>query len=265
MSVIGEDAESLLNRLVTNSMLEVAAGQARYAALLSPQGKVLVDFLACRTRDAFWLDCRRDQAADLARRLTMFRLRAKAEIAVADALAVAAVWDAPPLEAPGPCFRDPRHDEMGWRIVAPLESLSSFADEAAAYRAHAIALGVPEGGTDWPYGDTFVHDANLDLLHGVDFGKGCYVGQEVVSRVHHRGSARKRIVRVRFLGNPPIVGAELLAGATRVGQLTSLDGRQGLASVRIDKLEEAAAAGAALTAGDTLVEVHLPATPVGDA
>ena len=266
VSVSGEDAESLLNRLFTNTVLGMASGQARYAALLSPQGKLMFDFLVCRTADAFWLDCRRDQAAEFVRRLTMFRLRAKAEIALRDELAVAAAWDAPLLEAPHSCFRDPRHGELGWRIIAPREDIASLGDDGATYRTHAIALGVPEGGCDWPYGDTFVHDANLDLLHGVDFGKGCYVGQEVVSRVHHRGSARKRIVRLRFRGDPPPVGTALLAGGTRLGELTSLAGHDGLASVRVDKLEEAAGVGAALTAGDTLVEVRLPtAAPLGDA
>ena len=265
MSVGGADAESLLNRLFTNSMLGIDPGQARYAALLSPQGKLLIDFIACRTHDAFWLDCRRDQAVDLARRLTLFKLRARAEVAVADDLAVAAVWDAQLVETPGWTFRDPRHEELGWRIVASREKLAFFGDEGTAYRANAIALGVPEGGMDWAYGDTFVHDANLDLLHGVDFAKGCYVGQEVVSRVHHRGSARKRIVRVRFLGDPPAIGTTLQAGETRIGELTSLAGPDGLASVRIDRLEDAAGSGAALTAGDTLVEVKLPAVPIGDA
>ena len=265
VSVTGDEAEALLNRLFTNSVLAMEVGQMRYAALLSPQGKLLFDVLVARDREAFLLDCRRDQAAGLAGKLAMFRLRAKVAIAVADDLAVAAVWDTDLLEAPGPAYQDPRRDGLGWRIIAPRERLASVGDASEAYRTHRVALGIPEGGADWIYGDAFVHDANLDLLHGVDFAKGCYVGQEVVSRVHHRGSARKRIVSVRFLGDCPPAGTELLAGNTRIGAVTSIAGRRGLASVRIDRLEEAAATGAALTAGDTLVEIMLPPAPIGDA
>ncbi len=256
--VTGEDAETLLNRLFTNSMLDVTGGSARYAALLSPQGKLLFDFLVYRHDLAFWIDCRHDQAGDLARKLVMFRLRAKATINVMDDLAVAASWGGRLMEAPGPAFRDPRHDALGYRIVASSERLSGLGEDLDAYRKHCIELGVPEGGVDWVYGDTFVHDANLDLLHGVDFDKGCYVGQEVVSRVHHRSSARKRIVRIHFHGDPPAVGAELKAGVMQLGQVTSVSAQEGLATVRIDRLKDAAAAGAPVTANATLVELTLP-------
>ena len=177
VAVTGEDAESLLNRLVTNSVLGMHGGAARYAALLSPQGKLLFDFLVYRTVQGYWLDCPADQAIDLERKLTLFKLRAKAAIAVEPELAVAASWGGVLMEAPGPAYRDPRHNELGYRIVASPTQLSSMGDDTGYYEAHRIACGVPRGGVDWPYGDTFVHDANLDLLHGVDFGKGCYVGQ----------------------------------------------------------------------------------------
>ncbi len=260
VAVSGEDAETLLNRLITSSVSAVRGyDSARYAALLSPQGKILFDFLVCRGRDALWLDCRRDQAADLVRKLTMYRLRAKAVIAVKPDLAVAADWGGRLLEAPGICFRDPRHNNLGIRIVASVSKLAFFDQSASDYCAHRIGLGVPEGGTDWVYGDTFLHDANFDLLHGVDFDKGCYVGQEVVSRVHHRASARKRIVHVKFLGEPQAVGTELLAGEVRLGQLTSLAGHEGLASARIDRLTEVASAASPITVGGTLVEIRLAA------
>ncbi len=264
VAVSGEEAELLLNRLFTNSMLGMrGVNGARYAALLSPQGKLLHDFLVYRHCDAFWIDCRRDQAAELASKLTKFKLRAKATVAdLSDELAVVATWGGILLEAPGPAFRDPRHDRLGYRIVAPPERLSFFRDNAAAYRAHQIALGVPEGGADWRYGDAFVHDANLDLLHGVDFDKGCYVGQEVVSRVHHRNSARKRIVKIHFHGDPPSQGVALMAGPLRVGQVTSLARQEGLATARIDRLEEAEAGHAPVLAGETLVSITLPSASV---
>ena len=259
VAVTGDDAESLLNRLVTNSVLGMAPNEARYAALLSPQGKLLFDFLVYRRPHGFWLDAPVDRAGELARKLTLFKLRAKVTITLEPEIAVAASWGGVLMEAPGPAFRDPRHDELGYRVVASLENLSRMGEDTAAYEAHRIALGVPRGGIDWPYGDTFVHDANLDLLHGVDFGKGCYVGQEVVSRVHHRNSARKRVVRLHFYGTPPAPGTPLAAGEAALGTVTSLAAAEGLAAARIDRLAEAEANKVPVTAGETLVGVTLPA------
>ena len=260
LAVSGADAEGFLNRLFTNDMLGMRRGEARYAALLSPQGKLLFDFLVMHGADGFWIDCRRDQAVDLARRLGMFKLRAKVAIADRTAeLAVAARWGDAPALLPGEAFRDPRHPDLGQRIVAHPDALRDLVGEAGAYQVHRIALGIPEGGADFTYGDAFVHDANLDLLHGVDFDKGCYVGQEVVSRVHHRKSARKRVVKVRFYGDPAPLGAELVAGANRIGAITSHAGHEALASARIDRLAEAEAASVPVTANDTLVAITLPA------
>ncbi len=259
LAVSGEDAESFLNRLLTNSVLAMRPGEARFAALLSPQGKLLFDFFVVREGDGFLLDCGREQAADLARKLTMFRLRAK--VAVADRsgeLGVAAVWNSVLMEAPGRAFRDPRHDRLGYRIVAAPDALASLEGDSAAYEAHRIACGVPRGGVDFVYGDTFVHDANMDLLHGVDFAKGCYVGQEVVSRVHHRNSARRRVVRLHGYGKAPAIGDKVEAGAAALGAITSLAGEEALATLRIDRLAEAQATNTPVTVGETLVAVSLP-------
>ena len=260
VAVTGEDAEGLLNRLLTKSVVGMESNEARYAALLSPQGKLLFDFLVYRRPQGFWLDAPRDLAAELARKLTLFRLRAKATISVEAGLAVAASWGGVLMEAPGPAFRDPRHDRLGYRIVAETHELAPMGEAAAAYEAHRIALGVPRGGVDWPYGDTFVHDANLDLLHGVDFDKGCYVGQEVVSRVHHRNSARKRIVKLHFYGAPPIPGTPISAGEAALGTVTSVIEGEGLAAARIDRLAEAELSKVPVMAGETLVGVTLPAS-----
>lgn len=263
VAVGGPEAEGFLNRLFTRSMLGMRAGEARYGALLSPQGKLLFDFLVYRRPDLFWIDVPRAMAADFARKLTLFRLRAKVEIAVREDLQVGAVWDGALLEAPGPAFRDPRHDALGYRIVATAEALAAYPPDIEAYDTHRIRLGIPVGGVDFPYGDTFVHDANLDLLHGVDFDKGCYVGQEVVSRVQHRGSARKRIVRLQFEGDAPAPGAPILAGDTTIGTMTSRAGAIGLGMVRLDRLDEAEAAHepirvGTIHVGTTLVTVDRP-------
>ena len=256
--VDGDDAEALLNRLVTRNLTGQHEGEARYAALLSPQGKLAVDFLIYRRADGFLLDCPASEVEALAKKLTLFKLRAKATIALQPALAVAALWGGTLVETPGPAFRDPRHDQMGWRIVSPRARLAMFPQDQDAYERHRIVLGVPKGGQDYVYGDAFVHDANLDLLFGVDFDKGCYVGQEVVSRVHHRNAARRRVVKVKLYGDPPEPGAALTAGPAQVGMLTSVAGRDGLAAARIDRLAEAEAAKQPVMAGETLVGLTLP-------
>ena len=258
VAVSGDEAEGLLNRLFTNSMLGMPSGTARYAALLSPQGKLLFDFLVFRRPDAFWIDVPQAQAADLARKLTLFKLRAKVTIELREDLAVAAAWDGVLMEAPGAAYRDPRHNDLGYRIVATPEQLGGFVTDPAGYEAHRVGLGIPRGGVDFAYGDTFVHDANLDLLHGVDFGKGCYVGQEVVSRVHHRGSARKRIVKLAFYGDPPAPGAGMTAGTLQIGHVTSVVDHEGLATARTDRLEEAETTSLPVLAGETLVGIVLP-------
>lgn len=260
VSVAGEDAEALLNRLFTNNVLHMDNGAARYAALLSPQGKILYDFFVFKRPDAFWIDCQRAHSAELTRKMTMFRLRAKATIEDrSDELGIAVAWGGALMDAPGPAFRDPRHNRLGYRIVVPRGELAAFeAVGSHAYEALRIELGVPEGGIDFPYGDTFVHDANLDLLHGVDFTKGCYVGQEVVSRVHHRNSARKRIVKVQFHGDAPAIGAELTAAAAHIGTMTSVCDQDGLATVRIDRLADAESTNIPIAAAGTTVTLTLP-------
>jgi folate-binding protein YgfZ len=117
---------------------------------------------------------------------------------------------------------------------------------------------VPKGGVDFEYGDIFVHDTNLDQMHGVDFKKGCYVGQEVVARVHFRKSARKRIVKVHFDGPTPAPGTALMAGESNIGQVGSIAGSEGLAQLRLDRLEEAQAAGKPVKAGDATVAFTIP-------
>lgn len=261
IAVTGEEAESFLNRMFTNSTLEMPPGTARFAALLSPQGKLLFDFFVVRQGDGFLLDCVGPQATDLAKKLSMFKLRAKVAIVDRSAdLGVAAVWDSVLMEAPGQAFRDPRHNDLGYRVIAAHDRLAAYGGDNDAYDAHRIALGIPKGGVDFEYGDTFVHDANMDLLHGVDFKKGCYVGQEVVSRVQHRGSVRKRIARLLFKSAVPALGSEIKAGETALGALTSASGETALAALRIDRLADAEAAGIpVIVAGIPVAGVSLPA------
>jgi hypothetical protein len=160
--------------------------------------------------------------------------------------------------ADGFTFSDPREARLGARAILPRARAAGVANASFDdYEAHRIGLGVPAGGADFAYADIFPHDANLDLLHGVDFDKGCYVGQEVVSRMRHRGGARKRIVRLAFAGAAPERGTPIMAGDLAVGALGSAaaDGRA-LALVRLDRVEDARSAGRALTAGGVAVEIE---------
>jgi tRNA-modifying protein YgfZ len=254
IAVGGEEAASFLQGLLTNDVEGLEEGEARYAGLLSPQGKILFDMLVVRApREAFLVDCAAEQAADLARRLGFYKLRSKVSIANESAdCAVVAFWgEEEPEEAPDSVlYADPRDSRLGWRAIMPRDKGVEIGDEhAPTYEALRIAAGVPMGGVDFVYGDAFPHDANFDLLHGVDFDKGCYVGQEVVSRMKHRGTARKRVARVKLLAEPASPGTPVLDGELPVGTLGSSSGREALAMLRLDRVGDAKAAGRSLSAG----------------
>jgi folate-binding protein YgfZ len=258
--VAGEDATGFLQGLLTNDVGRLRPGEACYAALLSPQGKILFDMLVTRVPAeagaTYLLDCASSQAADLAKRLGFYKLRAK--VAIADESVdhgVIAYWGGEPENAPGGVvYADPRDPRLGWRAILPRAKAVAVGEaNANQYEALRISAGVPKGGVDYPYGDAFPHDANLDLINGVDFDKGCYVGQEVVSRMKHRGSARKRVARVKVAAAAPAPGTPVLDGELAVGTLGSSSGREALALLRLDRVEEANAAGRALSAGGVAV------------
>jgi folate-binding protein YgfZ len=265
IEVAGADAAGFLQRLITNSVRDIPQGEGRYAGFLTPQGKLLFDFFAVPLPEGgdagYLIDCARAQAADLVKRLNMHKLRANITIGdKSETLAVAAVLSGEaPAGIEGLVFRDSRTPLMGLRIIAPRDILARLTDTGeAVYEAHRIAQGVPKGGIDFVYGDAFPHDINLDLMNGVDFKKGCYVGQEVVSRVHFRKSARKRIAKIQFDGETLQPGTPIMAGEANIGQLSSAADGVGLAMLRIDRLEEAVAAGIPMKAGDVPVSVTLP-------
>ncbi|MDT2019744.1 folate-binding protein [Methylocella sp. CPCC 101449] len=244
LRVTGRDSRDFLNNLVTSDIEKLQPGEGRFAALLTPQGKILFDFFVVPDGDGLLIDCNAAQAADLAKRLGFYKLRADVRIADESAALAVAAWAQEPPPGQALAFRDPRHEGLGWRVIGPPDELDQMGVEAGgeeAYAARRIALGVPEGGADFAYGDAFPHEANMDRLHGVDFRKGCYIGQEVVSRVEHRGTARKRIVRVGFTGSAPARGSDVRIGDIAIGQMGSSSGEQGLALLRLDRLDDAAA------------------------
>lgn len=249
LEVSGPEARTFLDRIVTCDVDPVAPGRAAFGALLSPQGKILADFiLFARSGETFLLDTPASCLADLAKRLTLYKLRAK--IAIVDRtadLAVMAGWDEegpPDAVASAP---DPRLAALGWRAIVPRGESSE--GDAAGYEARRIRLGIPEGGRDFAFGDAFPHEVLMDQLRGVAFDKGCYVGQEVVSRMQHRGTARTRIVPVRYAREAPPPGSEITAGGRAIGRTGSALGSQGLATLRLDRAADALAAGDPLEAG----------------
>jgi folate-binding protein YgfZ len=254
--VSGADAAVFLQGLLTNDVERLLPSEARYAALLTPQGKILFDMIVVRVVDgeepAYLIDCTAAQAADLAKRLGFYKLRAKVAIADESAdRAVVAFWGDEPAPAnDGLLYADPRNPRLGWRaILSRRDAVAVGSEHVNEYEGLRIAVGAPKGGLDFAYGDAFPHDANFDLLHGVDFDKGCYVGQEVVSRMKHRGTARKRVARVKLSGLSPAPGTPVMDGELAVGALGSSSGREALALLRLDRAEEATAAGRTLRAG----------------
>jgi tRNA-modifying protein YgfZ len=268
--VAGEDAEKLLQGVISNDMDLLAMQPAIHSALLTPQGKILFEFFVVGMGGGLLLETARDRIPDLIKRLGMYRLRAT--VAVEDAsgdFSVAAVWGGRFTAAFNAThFDDPRLSALGMRWLLPsalLERLihgrvqagEAVQVDASEYHAHRIALGVPEGGKDYAFGDTFPHEANLDLLNGISFTKGCFVGQEVVSRMQHRGGARKRVVIVEA-DAPLVPGAEIVAGAATIGTVGSVAGQRALALVRLDRAEEAKAKGEPLAAAGVALSIRLP-------
>ena len=261
VKVSGEDARNFLNGLVTTDVTQLAPGLGRFGALLTPQGKIIADFLITEAPPGhgggFLFDCPRALAKGLADKLGFYKLRAKVTVEnLSDSVGVLAAWDGDFTVRPDLSFADPRNDALGWRILIPEELRQKVADlvgaelvDSGLYEAHRIAAGAPRGGLDFMYGDAFPHETNMDRLHGVDFEKGCYVGQEVVSRMQHRGSARTRTVKIILDGFAPEPGTAILAGDKPVGTIGSTSGQLGLALIRTDRVTDALDAGLALTAG----------------
>ena len=243
----GAEARGFLQGLFTCDVERVAPGNPAFGALLTPQGKIIVDFFLSQQGDAFWLDAPAALTADLLKRLRLYRLRAQIELTdLSETMGVGSIWGGDPL--PAGAEPDPRHPGLGARWIADRATLEGLPDQRAAYEAQRIACGIPQGGADFAYGEAFPHEANMDLIGGVDFKKGCYVGQEVVSRVHHRGTARRRILTAELAGQAPAPGAPVMAGEVEVGTLCSSAGAHALASIRLDRAQDAKVAGTPLSA-----------------
>jgi folate-binding protein YgfZ len=259
VAVTGADAEKLLQGIITGDMERLRREPAIHAALLSPQGKILFEFMVVAIEAGFKLETSRARAADLVKRLGLYKLRAAVQIVDRSAEEdVYATWGDGGGGIDG-AYVDPRLVGLGWHFTRPSASPLLDAEPAAAYHAHRIALGVPEADLDYVLGDTFPHEACFDVLGGVAFDKGCFIGQEVVSRMQHRGTARKRFVQVSGSGPLPAPGTQITAGPASIGSMGSSVGEQGLALVRLDRAAEAMEAGTPIEAGGVRLSLSVPA------
>lgn len=245
IAVSGPDWRSFLQGLLTQDVETLAVGELRFAGLLTPQGKLLYDLFVAGTEDGALLDVATAHRDAILARLTMYRLRAKADLAASDRPVIAVFGG----EASGPgLYADPRLPALGARAY---HDRATNADEDA-YEAHRLALGVP-GPADWGSEANYPIEANFDLLAGIDFKKGCFVGQETTSRMKRRGTIKNRMLPITFEGAPPAFGSEVLAGDLRAGEV--LGGREGraMALLRLDRID-----GAVLNVEGRAVRVERP-------
>jgi len=241
IAVGGEARVAFLEGLLSCKVEDIAPGELRYGALLTPQGKIVSDMFLHAEADRIALDVPSEAAGDLARRLSMYKLRAP--VTVEETGEAVVIWTGP---------EDPRAPGIGGRTVGPADTPAD-AEAVARYHAARVARGVPDAVLDFTLGDAFPHDVNMDVSDGVDFRKGCFVGQEVVSRMRHRGTARRRTVIVEADADLPETGAAITVEGREAGRLGTVAGRAGLALVRIDRV------GGTAEAGGVPVRVRVPA------
>ncbi|CAN5396286.1 folate-binding protein YgfZ [soil metagenome] len=243
ISVGGTDAKSFLNGLLSQEIETLAPGELRFSGLLTPQGRLLYDLFVAGLEDGILLDVPAQHRDAIVMRLTMYKLRAKVELAASE-LAVFAAWPAALDD-----FVDPRLPALGSRAYSAERTTTATEDD---YEAHRLALGVP-GPADWGTDKLYPIDADFDLLAGIDFKKGCFVGQETTSRMKRRGTIKNRMLPITFDGPAPAFGAEVLAGTLRAGEVLSGRAGRAMALLRLDRIE-----GAALTVDDRPVRVDRP-------
>ncbi len=262
VTVVGPDAEHLLQNVITTDLDALKAGEIKPGALLTPQGKILFDFLVSRAgEDGLRLDVRADIAADFAKRLTLYKLRAKAEIIKQDQADIDVAWESDSgsseNDSSASLLVDTRFSDVPVRRSYDAKAGATAGTEA--WTALRIAHGVAESGSDYALSDAFPHDVLLDQNGGVGFGKGCYVGQEVVSRMKHRGTARRRALIAKADSALPAPGTPVTAGGREIGTLGSVAGGAALAIVRIDRVKDATDAGTPVLAGDVPITLTIPA------
>ena len=254
--IAGEDAETLLQGVICCDIVSLRSGYARPCALLTPQGKVLFEFVISRSgEDGFLLDLREETVDGFVQRMTLYKLRAKATIEKVEVITVLACWDDD--QAEGLLI-----DERFRNGMAAFRAYGGSRVETATpedYDRLRIASGVPEAMRDYELSSVFPHDVLMDLNDGVSRDKGCYVGQEVVSRMQHRGTARRRVARVMADHPLPATGTSIEADGRTIGQLGTVSDNEALATVRTDRVAAALDDDVQITSGGVALQLTLPA------
>ncbi|MDP6391152.1 MAG: folate-binding protein [Alphaproteobacteria bacterium] len=279
LTVGGTDRHDFLQGLISNDIAKVSSGQAIWAALLTPQGKYLHDFFVVEIDGVLHIDCEADRLTDLGQRLSRYKLRADVDLGIGEGLLVAALIgdgasaavglpdDAGALVAldGGVAFVDPRLAAAGARAILPsgeaesiLESLGFTKAAGADYDRARLRLGLPDGSRDLVVEKSVLLESNFDCLNGVDWDKGCYVGQEVTARTHYRGLVKKRLLPVTIEGPSPAPGAPVTCDNKDAGEMRSATDGLGIALLRLDAVERVAAGEAELTAGTTRLVPNRP-------
>ena len=261
VEIKGEGTLAFLQDLVTANVATLKPGEAAHSALLAPQGKILFDFFILATADGVLIDCAADNEASLVQKLTLYRLRRALSIEPLDELAVAAVWggEHEHMVADGHVFADPRNDDLGARVIAPTKAIDAISNQPPeTYRHHRYKLGIGDA-AEIGSGNLFPHEACYDQFSSVDFSKGCYVGQEVVSRMQHRGTARSRLVPVDGSAALPAPGSKITVDDRQVGTILGSQDSHGLALIRLDRAAKATQAGKVLSVDGQEITMHKPA------
>jgi hypothetical protein len=278
IEIAGEDRVPFLQGLVSNDVTKATAARAIYAALLTAQGRYLFDFFVIARGDAFYLDAEASRLAELQRRLSIYKLRAKVGLSDASArFAVAAAWgDGTPHAldlsgsgaarefAGGVAYLDPRLEALGARFLLPRAQSDAplgagfAASDAASYDRHRLALGVPDGTRDLVPEKALLMESGFDELNGIDWQKGCYMGQELTARMKHRALVKKRLLPVAIEGAAPAPGTAILQDGSDAGEMLSAQGGRGLALLRLDAVEAAQKNGADFKAGAARIRPQKP-------
>ncbi len=255
--ITGEEAEKFLQAVITTNLDQLGPHELKPGALLTPQGKILFDFLVSRIESGLRFDLPTNVAGDFIKRITLYKLRTKAEIMQSSESLVSVCWQSDSHPSENDSIK---HDS---RFPAELNVFRLYTHASAnadldAWTQLRAEYGIAEGEADFNYGDAFPHDVNFDQTGGVSFPKGCFIGQEVVSRMQHRGTARRRVLVARSKASLPPMGTPITVGEREIGVMGSSANSVGLALVRIDRVKDALDSGATIRAGEASVTLSLP-------
>lgn len=255
--ITGEDAEKFVQAVITTNLDKLGADELKPGALLAPQGKIMFDFLVSRIENGLRFDMPASIASDFAKRMTLYRLRAKAEITQLPESLVGVCWENDSVSSHGDSIKRDTRFPRELNVVRIYGKAGDVSDESA-WIALRAEYGIAEGEADFAYNDVFPHDVNFDQTGGVTFPKGCFVGQEVVSRMQHRGTPRRRVLVAKSATPLPAMGTPITVGGREIGTLGGSSGRIGLALVRIDRVKDALDSGTVILAGESEINLDLP-------